>query len=235
MRRPIQEEDLQLLARRRVDPHAGVPFRWSASFRRHAAAAIADRVALELDGHSAAVADLLPFILFEWMVTFGRQEQEPVPVADVLHVGQAAALAGCALPFADGDLVLVDELAVDLLLVLPRFDPPRDIEPVAVPQVAHGDLLNQTLGRTCDATILHGASTSDLRFNKGVGFVFGQPHQSRVVLNGNPGETGIATVIRMSVDQTKAPAQQSLPQCHFVQASACWPCALISSVHTANP
>jgi len=85
-------------------------------------------------------------VLLEGMMPLGGQQQEPVPVADVLHVRQAALLPSCTLPFADGDLVLVDELAVDLLRVFSWFDPAGDVEPVPMPQVAHGDLLNQALG-----------------------------------------------------------------------------------------
>ena len=86
MTAPLQEKRFELFVRRAVDPHAGVPLRRTAAFRRQAAAAVADRVTLEPDRDSAAVADLLALVLLKGMMPLGGQQQEPVPVADVLHV-----------------------------------------------------------------------------------------------------------------------------------------------------
>ena len=91
---PIEEEGLELSVGRVVDADAGVPLGRSSTRWCQAAAAVADRVAFELDRHSAAVSDLGSLFLLERVMALGRQQQEPVPEADVLHVRQATAFAG---------------------------------------------------------------------------------------------------------------------------------------------
>ena len=54
---------------------------------------------------SAAVADLVSLLLLELVVALGCQKHEPISMADVLHVGEAA-------PFAIGFLSLIDVDAV---------------------------------------------------------------------------------------------------------------------------
>ena len=61
----------------------------------------------------AAVADAVAFLLLECMMAFGDEEQEPIAVADVLHVGEATFLAVGALTVGLIDLVFCDQFAVD--------------------------------------------------------------------------------------------------------------------------
>ena len=61
---------------------------------------------------------------------------------DVLHICQAAPFAIGFLTLFDVDAVFGDQLLVERSRILAGLDPARDIEPVAVPQIADGDLLD---------------------------------------------------------------------------------------------
>lgn len=143
----IEEELLELLVGRRIDADAAVPLRLAATRRRLATAAVADRVSFELDWVPATVANLFAFLLFKPMVALGREQQEPILVTNVLHVGETATFAMGAFTFADGNVVLRDQLPVDRLRILSSRNPAGHVEPVAVTQVADGDLLNEPFGR----------------------------------------------------------------------------------------
>ena len=105
---------------------------------------LADRISLELDWVPPAIANSIPFLLLEWVMSFSRQQQEPVAVTDVLHVRQPATFAVSALPVRQVDLVLLDEFPVDGRGIFALRNAARDIPPVAVPQIADGDLLNES-------------------------------------------------------------------------------------------
>ena len=101
MRGSIEEVAFELLVGGTVDADAGVPLGFAAALRSNGASAVGDGIALEADRVTAAVADLISLLLLECVVALGGQKDEPVSVADVLHVGEAA-------PFAIGFLTLVD-------------------------------------------------------------------------------------------------------------------------------
>ena len=97
----IEEVAFELLVGWRVDSDAGVPLGFAAALGRDGTSSVGDRIALEANRVTAAVADLVSLLLFECVVAFGGQQYEPVSVPDVLHVGEAA-------PFAIGFFTLVD-------------------------------------------------------------------------------------------------------------------------------
>ena len=63
-------------------------------------------------------------------------------MADVLHVREAAPLAIGFLAFVDVDAVFRDELLVEQSRIFIGPDPARHVEPIAVSQIADGDLLD---------------------------------------------------------------------------------------------
>jgi len=144
---PLQKERFKLLECWRVDPHAGVPFWLTASARRDAASAVADGVPLKSDRVAAAVADLIPLLLLEGVMPFSSQQQEPVGVADVLHVGQPSLLPVRPLALGPVDPVFLDQLIVDRFTILPFGNPASHVPPVAVAQVADRDLLDESFRR----------------------------------------------------------------------------------------
>ena len=138
----VEEVVFELLVGWAVDADAGVPLGLAATLGGDRAASVGDGIAFEADRVSAAVADLVSLLLFKGMVAFSDQKQEPVSVADVLHVGEPTTFAIGTVTFADVDAVLGDQLCVELERIFVGFDPASDIEPVTVAKVADGDLLN---------------------------------------------------------------------------------------------
>ena len=63
-------------------------------------------------------------------------------MADVLHVSEAATFAIGFLSLVDVDAVFGDQLCIERSRILAGLDPASDVEPVAVSQVADGDLLD---------------------------------------------------------------------------------------------
>ena len=63
-------------------------------------------------------------------------------MADVLHVGEAPTFAIGFLSLVDVDAVFGDQLCIERGRFLAGFDPAGDVVPVAVSQVADGDLLD---------------------------------------------------------------------------------------------
>ena len=101
----VEEVAFELLVGRTVNSDAGVPLGFATTLGSDGASAIGNRIAFKADRVTAAVADLISLLLFERVVALGGQQDEPVSVSDVLHVGEAA-------PFAIGFLTLVDVDAV---------------------------------------------------------------------------------------------------------------------------
>ena len=138
----IEEVAFELLVGWAVDADAGVPFGFAASLGSDGAASIGNRIALEADRMAAAVADLVSLLLLELMVAFGCQQHEPVSVADVLHVGEAATFSIGFLSLVDVDAIFGDQLCIERSRILAGLDPAGDVVPVTVSQVADGDLLD---------------------------------------------------------------------------------------------
>lgn len=97
----IEEVASKLLVGRSVDADAGVPLGFTAAFGGDGTSAVGDGIPFEADWVAAAIADLVSLLLLESVVAPGCQKDEPVSVADVLHVGEAA-------PFTIGFFTLVD-------------------------------------------------------------------------------------------------------------------------------
>ena len=121
-----------------------MPLGIAAAFGGGGAATVGDGIAFEADRVAAAVADLVSLLLLECVVSFGGEKYEPVPVADVLHVGEASPFAIGSFSFADVDAVFGDQLSIEQTRILAGFDPASHIEPISVAQVADGHLLDQS-------------------------------------------------------------------------------------------
>ena len=138
----IEEVAFELLVRRAVNADAGVPFGFATALGSNGAASVRNGIALKTDRVSAAVADLISLLLLECVVALGGQQDEPTSVADVLHVGEAAPFAIGYLSLAQVDAVFGDQLLIEQRRIFAGFDPAGDVEPIAVPQIADGDLLD---------------------------------------------------------------------------------------------
>ena len=88
-------------------------------------------------------------------------------MADVLHIGQAALFTVSPLALGQVDPILLNQLSIDGLRVLALGDPAGHVPPVAVAQVADGDLLDESFGRCRDAPIPHGSSLKTAHTTKG--------------------------------------------------------------------
>ena len=142
MRGSVEEVAFELLVGGTVDADAGVPLRFAASLGGDGASAIGNGIALETDWVTAAVPNLISLLLLECVVALGGQQDEPTSVADVLHVGEAAPFAIGFLSLAQVDAVFGDQLLIEQRRIFAGFDPAGDVEPIAVPQIADGDLLD---------------------------------------------------------------------------------------------
>ena len=142
----INEVAFELFVGGAVDADAGVPLGFAAAFGCDRASAIGNRIAFKADRVPATVADLVSLLLLEHVVAFGDQHQEPVSVADVLHVGEATPFAIGFLALVDVDPIFVDQLLVEQSWIFASFDPAGDVKPIPVSQIADGNLLNQALG-----------------------------------------------------------------------------------------
>ena len=67
----VEEVAFQLLVGWAVDADAGVPLGFTAALGSDGASTVGNRVALETDRVSAAVADLISLLVLESMVAFG--------------------------------------------------------------------------------------------------------------------------------------------------------------------
>ena len=73
----VEKVAFELFVRWAVDADAGVPLGFAAAFRRDWTAPVGDRIALEANWVAAAVADLVSLLLFERVMAFGGQQNEP--------------------------------------------------------------------------------------------------------------------------------------------------------------
>ena len=89
------------------------------------------------------------------MAGFEAPNDKPVLVTDVLHVRESSGLAGGSLPFRDVDSIFGDEFPINVSRIFRIRDSTGDVPPVAMSQVADGDLLNESFGAAGDASVLH--------------------------------------------------------------------------------
>src|SRR5512135_526220 len=73
-----------------------------------------------------------------------REEHEVVAVAEILHVGQAAALAPRALEFRDRKSVALGELGIDGARIFAGGDASLEEGAIAPREVADGQLLDES-------------------------------------------------------------------------------------------
>lgn len=100
-----------------------------------------------------AVTNLSFLILLELVMTIGRQQQKPLAVPDVLHVGKTPFPAIGPLPLSQCDFILRNELLIDAVRILSRRNSPGHIKPVTVSKITNRDLLNEALRGCCDAAV----------------------------------------------------------------------------------
>lgn len=111
-------------------------------------AATTHRIPREADRRPAAVAENVGLVLEDRVQSVrGEQHKEP-SVPQVVDVGQSGPLPPSAGPLGDVDAVAADELAVHVGRFFAVRHGADHVEPVSVCDVAHGELLNKSLG--CD-------------------------------------------------------------------------------------
>ena len=101
----------------------------------------------------AAIANLL--LRLEWMVTFGCQQQKPLLVTDVLHIGQTLCFSSGSLSLGQVDAILGNEFAIEGFRVFALGQSARDVPPVPMPQITDGNLLNESFGAAGNASVVH--------------------------------------------------------------------------------
>jgi len=92
----------------------------------------------------AAITNLLSLLLFESVMTFGRQQQKPVRMSNVLQVRKATMFPISLLAFANVDAVFRHQLLIQSSWILTFLDPAGDIVPIAVTQIGNSHLLNES-------------------------------------------------------------------------------------------
>src|SRR5262249_54504596 len=102
-----------------------------------------DRVALELDRHPTHIGDELSLVLEE-LVPPCRGEDEVAPIeAEGLEAREALLPPQVPRVLRDGDVVTRDDGSIDRGGVSSLADLARDVEEVAVAEVADGELLQE--------------------------------------------------------------------------------------------
>ena len=115
----------------------------------------ADGVAHEPKGLSPDVPHQPPLRGKERVFAVRCQQDEEAPVAQILQAGLAPLAPSAPGPLRDGDAVTFDQLPVDDRRVLVRRDATPDVEVVAAPDVADGQLLHESRHRGGDAPVTH--------------------------------------------------------------------------------
>ena len=116
---------------------------------RATAPTIADRIPSKPERNSPNVSNRGGFFLEERMLPFSRQEHEKVLVTDVLQIRPAQSLPPGSGGFRHVDAVFPNQLLIGSPRILVRRDFPGHVPPIAVPQIAAGDLLHKPLHRRC--------------------------------------------------------------------------------------
>ena len=102
--------------------------------------------------------------------------EKPI-MTDVVQVRESGALAAGPFLARRRDLVPGDQLPVNIAGVLSRRDDTSHVEPVPMPKILYGHLLNESLDRGRFTTILHTANYevpsigTDTRAGQGVPYV----------------------------------------------------------------
>lgn len=115
----------------------------------------ADGVAHESERLSSDVPNEHSFGVEERVVAVGRQQDEELAMAQVLHAGVPPLTPPASGPLRNSDPVAFDQLPVDGRRVLVRRDATPDVEVVATSDVAHGQLLHESCHRGGDAPVTH--------------------------------------------------------------------------------
>ncbi len=115
----------------------------------------ADGIGHKAQGMSPNVPDQLALQGEEWVFAVRRQEHEEIAVAQILQAGFAMLAPPAPGPFRHGDAVTIDQFSVRRLRLLVRGDSAPDVEVVTAPDIAHGQLLNESRHRSGHAPIKH--------------------------------------------------------------------------------
>ena len=98
----VEKERFHLFVCLWIDANASVPLWLPSAFWRDSGATVTDGIAFEFYGVTSTITHAVSFLMLERVMTFGDQQQEPVSITDILHVGEAAFLAVSALAVAFG-------------------------------------------------------------------------------------------------------------------------------------
>jgi|SRR5947209_8688721 len=88
----------------------------------------------------------------------GRKEHEETATPKILHVCEPRGLSPGPLELRKVNAVFRDELFIDCRRVFSFRNKTGDVKPVAVRDVAYGELLNKALNRSCLIAIFHRSS-----------------------------------------------------------------------------
>ncbi len=141
MSRQAKKVGLQLSIRAAFNPHVRVPV------------PIPNRVAAELDRLFPTVLKRL--LGEELMLPSGGNEDVEPAVPDVLNIRPPSGLAPIASELRYGYPVFPNQLLIDRSRVLPFRNDPRDVEPLAVRDAAHRELLHEAFNRGRFASVFH--------------------------------------------------------------------------------
>src|SRR5207248_193666 len=108
-----------------------------------------------VEGEFADVPDPFPLLLEKAVFAMGGEEDEEALVAEVMNVCETGELPPSPCLAGNGNPVFLLEFLVHGPRVLASGHPPADVEPVAVRQVAAGQLLHEPLDRCCFTAVVH--------------------------------------------------------------------------------
>lgn len=89
------------------------------------------------------------------MFAMGRQQDEELPMAQILHAGVTSLAPPASGPLRNRDPVAFDQFPVDDRRILVCRNATPDVEVVATSDVAHGQLLHESRHRSGDAPVTH--------------------------------------------------------------------------------
>jgi len=145
MDRAIQQPGLQFQIAPPFDCDMSMPEGIPLPLASPTAAPVTDRVAAVFERGPPDIVNRPGLDLEELMLPLRRQNHEQPVVSQVLQIRLTEPLSPSARRFRHSDPILLDELAVDGAGVLPRRDVTGHIEPVAMPEIATGNLLHKSL------------------------------------------------------------------------------------------
>jgi hypothetical protein len=138
-----------------VDGDVRVPPRVDAAVASSPATTVTDRIAGKPKWRNAEIPDSSFFLFKELMPALGRHQDEESAVPKQLQVGKAGLFPANPGRFGHGDPVFPNEFVIDGHGVFRHRHGTGYVKPIAVPQVAAGDLLNKPLNASRLDSIPH--------------------------------------------------------------------------------